>query len=118
MVNLNATTTNGERPIDFATNDKMRQAIVNEEKRRRDHGFRRAVLRNPIAAERATSYLICLEEESTDDQGQTTASAVTEGAGQGQASANAVPEEGDDDSGSDEEHEVAYWRSQKRRRTE
>jgi hypothetical protein len=31
-------------PMDLATNEEMRHAIVNEEKRRRDHGFKRAVL--------------------------------------------------------------------------
>ena len=96
MADLNARTRAGERPMDLALNEAMRQAIVNEEIRRRDHGFRRAVLPNPTAAERANGYLACLEGETE---------------GQGQASASAVAEEEDDDSGSDEEHEVAYRRS-------
>ena len=102
MADLNARNIIGQCPMDLALNDEMRQAIVNEEIRRRDHGFRRAVLSNPTAAERANGYLACLENEVV---------------GQGQASANAVAEEDDDDSGSDEEHEVAYRRSLKRRRT-
>ena len=96
MADLNARTIRGRRPMDLAPNEAMRQAIVNEEIRRRDHGFRRAVLPNPTAAERANGYLACLEGETE---------------GQGQASASAVAEEEDDDSGSDEEHEVAYRRS-------
>ena len=96
MADLNARTIGGRCPMDLATNEAMRQAIVNEEIRRRDHGFRRAVLPNPTAAERANGYLACLEGETE---------------GQGQASASAVAEEEDDDSGSDEEHEVAYRRS-------
>ena len=96
----------------------MRQAIVNEEIRRRDHGFRRAVFSNPTAAERANGYLACLGEED-EGQGQASASTVAEGEsqGQGQASASATAEEDDDDSGSDEEHEVAYLKSLKRQRT-
>ena len=96
MADLNARTIYGRRPMDLARDEAMRQAIVNEEIRRRDHGFRRAVLPNPTAAERANGYLACLEGETE---------------GQGQASASAVAEEEDDDSGSDEEHEVAYRRS-------
>ena len=102
MADINALNINGRRPIDLAPNEEMRQAIVNEEIRRRDHGFRRAVLPNPTAAERANGYLACLEPKSQD---------------QGQASANAVAEEEDDDSGSDEEHEVAYRKSLKRKRS-
>ena len=102
MADLNARNIIGQHPIDLAPNEAMRQAIVNEEIRRRDHGFRRAVLPNPTAEERANGYLACLEPESQ---------------GQGQASACAVAEEEDDDSGSDEEHEVAYRKSQKRQRT-
>ena len=80
----------------------IKQLICDEEIRRRDHGYKRAVLPNPTAAERANGYLACLGGEDE---------------GQGQASANAVAEEDDDDSGSDEEHEVAYLKSLKRKRT-
>ena len=70
---------------------------------RRDHGYKRAVIPFPTAAELAAMQLL----HEGDDEGQ----------GQGQASASAVAEEDDDDSGSDEEHEVAYLRSLKRQRT-
>ena len=92
MADMNARNTAGQRPMDLAPNEAMREAIVNEEKRRRDHGFKRAVL---------PSNALSL--------------AVTEG--EGQASAHAVAEEDDDDSGSDEVHEVAYLRSLKRQNT-
>ena len=46
------TTTTGLLPIDDAANDAIKQLIRDEEIRRRDHGFRRAVLPNPAAAER------------------------------------------------------------------
>ena len=114
MANLNARTRDGQCPMDLATNEEMRQAITNEEIRRRDHGFRRAVLPNPTPAERASGYLACLD----GDQDQVVGNAVTEGGGgHGQASANSVAEEDDDDSGSDEEHEVEYLKSLKRQRT-
>ena len=44
MANLNAKDHMGQRPMDVATNEAMRQAIINEEKRRRDHGFKRSVI--------------------------------------------------------------------------
>ena len=44
MANLNARTRDGRRPMDVADNDEMKQAIINEEKRRRDHGFKRSVI--------------------------------------------------------------------------
>ena len=91
-------------PIDVAANEAIKQLICDEEISRRDHGFRRAVLPNPTAAERANGYLACLGGEN-------------EGQGHGQASANATAEEDDDDSGSDEPHEVAYLESLKRQRT-
>ena len=94
--------TDDRRPIDVTTNEAIKQLISNEEIRRRDHGFRRAVLPNPTAAERASGCLACLY---SGDEGQAS------------ASASAVAEEDDDDSGSDEEHEVAYWKSLKRQRT-
>ena len=91
----------GSLPIDVAANEAIKQLIRDEDIRRRDHGFRRAVLPNPTAAERAYGYLACLGGEDEDE-------------GQGQASANATAEEDDDDSGSDEQHEVAYLKSLKR----
>ena len=44
MADLNARTTNDRRPMDLARNEEMREAIVKEEKRRRDHGFKRSVI--------------------------------------------------------------------------
>ena len=72
---LTARTTIGNLPIDMTDDEAIKQLIRDEEIRRRDHGFRRAVLPNPTAAERANGYLACLYSE---DEGQ----------GQGQASAN------------------------------
>ena len=37
-------TRDGQHPIDLALTEGMRQAIVNEEKSRRDHGFKRSVI--------------------------------------------------------------------------
>ena len=95
-------------PIDIAANEAVKQLIRDEEIRRRDHGYKRAVIPNPTAAELASMQLL----HEGDDEGV--------GQGQASASANAVAEEeeeDDDDSGSDEEHEVAYLRSLKRQRT-
>ena len=99
---LTARDDDGDLSIDVAANEAIKQLIRDEEIRRRDHGYKRAVLPNPTAAERASGNLACLGGED---------------AGQGQASASAVAEEDDDDdSGSDEEHEVAYLRNLKRQR--
>ena len=90
---LTARSNEGELPRvahpegDWAANEAIKQLIRAAEIRRRDHGFGRAVLPNPTAAERANGYLACLEGEEE---------------GQGQAR---------------EEHEVAYLKSLKRQRT-
>ena len=97
---LTARDDDGDLPIDITNDEAIKQLIRDEELRRRNHGFRRAVLPNPTAAERANGYLSCLYSEDE---------------GQGQASASAVAEE-DDDSGSDEPHEVAYLKSLKRQK--
>ena len=103
-------------PIDIAANEAVKQLIRDEEIRRRDHGYKRAVIPNPTAAELASMQLI--HEGDDEGVGQASAGAVAEGVGQGQASAHAVAEEKeDDDSGSDEEHEVAYQNSLKKQRT-
>ena len=88
----------GDLPIDMTDDEAIKQLIRDEEIRRRDHGYKRAVIPNPTAAERANGYLACLGGE---DEGQC------------QASGSAVAEEDDDDSGSDEPHEVAYLESLK-----
>ena len=93
-------TATGRLPIDMATDEAIKQLIRDEEIRRRDHGFRRAVLPNPTAAERGNGYLACLYSEDK---------------GQASANTNAVAEE--DDSGSDEPHELAYLESLKRQRS-
>jgi hypothetical protein len=89
MANLNARTADGKRPMDFATNEEMRQAIINEEKRRRDHGFKRTVI--PPTSHPTTMA----EQESNENEGE----------GQAQTSAVTAGEEEDDDedSGSSDE---------------
>ena len=103
---LTARDDEGDLPIDWAANEVIKQLIRDEEIRRRDHGYKRAVIPNPTPAEQAS-----IERARLEAMGE------TEGDGQGQASASAVAEEDDDDSGSDEEHEVAYLKSLKRQRT-
>ena len=44
MADLNVRNHHGRRPYDLAINEAMRQVIVNEEKRRRDHGFTRCAI--------------------------------------------------------------------------
>ena len=69
MADLNARTNNGQRPMDLAPNQAMRQAIINEEKRRRDHGFKRSVvLPTPptIAVQESNEN----EEEEEDDENE------------------------------------------------
>ena len=119
LADSTARTRRGRLQMDLATNTAMRQAIVNEETRRRDHGYKRAVIPNPTAAELANMQLLLGGDDEGQGQGQAIANAVAENVGQGQgsASASAVAEEDDDDSGSDEPHEEAYWRSLKRKRS-
>ena len=105
---LTARTTDGQLPIDVAANEAIKQLIRDEEDRRRNHGYKRAVIPNPTAAEQATSKRARLgddEAEEEEDEGN------EEGEGQGQAQASAVAaEEVDDDdenndsASSDEDH--------------
>ena len=44
MADSNARTSYGQRPMDLARSEEMRQVFINEEKRRRDHGFKRSVI--------------------------------------------------------------------------
>ena len=91
MADLNARARDGERPMDLAQNDEMIQVIVNEEKRRRDHGFKRSVIPpNPptLIAELASMQL--LHEGDEEGQGHASASAVVETEGHGQANASSV----------------------------
>ena len=93
MADLNAIAIDGERPIDLADTEEMRQAIVNEEKRRRDHGFKRNVI-PPIPT-------ITAEQESNenDGEGQATATAVNNAEGEEE---EADGDDEDDSSSSDE----------------
>jgi ankyrin repeat protein len=66
MADLNARTRDGHRPMDLAISEEMREAIVNEEKRRRDHGFKRTVIpSNPTAEESESNENEGGEEEGT-----------------------------------------------------
>ena len=58
MADLNARTRYGQRPMDFARNEDMKEVIVNEEKRRRDHGFKRSMI---------SSYPTTDAEEESND---------------------------------------------------
>ena len=117
LADLNARTRD---PMDLARNEEMRQAIINEEERRRNHGYRRAVIPNPTPAEveshkRDRLQAGIMDEDEDQDQAG--------GSGSASVSANATSdvmaaaEEDDDDSGSDEPHEEAYLKSLKRQRT-
>ena len=89
----------GQFPIDVAHNEAIKQLIRDEETRRRNHGYKRAVIPNPTNEERKRARL---------DRGEVEKEEETGGQGQGQASANAVAEEDDgenDDSGSELEYD-------------
>ena len=102
---LTARTTDGQLPIDVAANEAIKQLIRDEEDRRRNHGYKRAVIPNPTAAEQAASKRARLGDDE-DEEGK-----EEEGEGQGQAQASAVAaEEGDDgenddSASSDEDYE-------------
>ena len=84
-------------PIDMTSNEDIKRLIRDEETRRNNHGYKRAVIPNPTDEERKRARLDRGEEE---EEGQ--------GQGQGQASANAIAEEDDgenDDSGSELEYD-------------
>ena len=88
----------GKLPIDMADDYDdvaIPQLIRDEETRRRDHGYKRAVIPNPTEAERKRARLDRGEDEE-------------EAEGQDQAVASAVAEEDDgenDDSGSEVEYD-------------
>ena len=93
LADLNVRTKIGQRPIDVAPNQAMRQAIINEEKRRRDHGFKRSVLPpNPTTT---------AEEEGNENEGvggQATVSALADAQEEAEDD-----DENDDSDSSDEE---------------
>ena len=112
LADLSARTRVGRRRglMDLADTDAMKQAIVKVEERRRNHGYKRAVIPNPTAAEQASVERARLEAEGEGEVGGVQ--------GQVQATDGVLAEEVDDDSGSDEEHEVAFRKSLKRKRSE
>ena len=90
----------GRLPIDMISNEEIKQLIRDEETRRRDHGYKRAVIPNPTDAERKRARLERGEDEDENEM-------ESQGQGQGQAVASAVAGEDDgknDDSGSDVEY--------------
>ena len=83
---MNARNSDGQRPMDLATNKAMMQAIVNEEKRRRDHGFKRSVI-PPTPPTNVTEQ----ESNENGDEGQANV----------RAGVNVEEEEDDDDNDDD-----------------
>ena len=110
---LNARTTSGQLPIDIAANEAIKQLIRDEEDRRRNHGYKRAVIPNPTAAEQAASKRARLgdDEEKEEDEEEDEGDDGGGGEGQGQAQASSVAAADDEDDGenddsasSDEDH--------------
>ena len=90
---LKARNNEGLLPIDVAANDEIRQLINEEFTRRRDHGYKRAVIPHPTDAEQEEQ----VEQESKrrrleseDDSGS---SGNGNGSSSGQASASSAQEE-------------------------
>ena len=102
MADLNARITTGRRPMDLAPNEAMRQAIIIEEKRHRDHGFKRSVVPN-------STTITEQECNENGEEGQVKASAVTAGdeEEEEEEEEDEVDDDDNEDSGSsDEEDEV------------
>ena len=68
---MTARADDGVLPIGDAANEAIKQLIRDEEIRRRDHGYKRAVIPNPTAAEQAAMQLLLAD----DDEGQGAAGA-------------------------------------------
>jgi hypothetical protein len=109
---LNARFTGGQLPIDVAADEAIKQLIRDEEDRRRNHGYKRAVIPNPTAAEEAASKRARLGDEEEEEEKEEDEQEMEEGEGQGQAQASATAAEEEDDDGenddsasSDEDHE-------------
>ena len=107
---LNARTTNGQLPIDVAANEAIKQLIRDEDDRRRNHGYKRAVIPNPTAAEEAAIKRARLgDDDDENEEGKEEGEGEEGGQGQAQASAVAVEEdddgENDDSASSDEDHD-------------
>ena len=99
----------GRLPIDVAANEAIKQLIRDEDDRRRNHGYKRAVIPNPTAEEEAASKRARLENEDKEEELEVEEE-EGEGQGQAQASSMAVEEEeddgeNDDSASSDEDHE-------------
>ena len=87
----------GYLPIDMTYNEAIKQLIRDEETRRNNHGYKRAVIPNPTDEERKRARLDRGEEEEEEE---------TEGQGQAQATASAEEDDGEnDDSGSELEYD-------------
>ena len=66
----------GQTPIGVTHNEAIKQLIRDEETRRRDHGYKRAVIPNPTEAERKRARLERGEDaEEKEGQGQAVVSA-------------------------------------------
>ena len=109
---LNARTTDGRLPIDVAANEAIKQLIRDEDDRRRNHGYKRAVIPNPTAEEEAASKRARLGDEEdveVEEMEEGKEEEKEEGQGQAQASSMAVEEEddaeNDDSASSDEDRE-------------
>ena len=90
----------GDLPIDITYDEAIKQLIRDEETRRNNHGYKRAVIPNPTDEERKRARLDRGEEEEEEKEGQ--------GQGQGQATASAVAEEEDDGENDDSGSELEY----------
>ena len=77
LANLNARTIHGHLPIDMARTEEMRQAIRDEEIRRKDnHGFKRTPVQDVHLS--ATSISVEDEEEGEDDDDESNESSEDE----------------------------------------
>ena len=81
---LNARTIQGCIPIDVAANEAIKQLIRDEDDRRRNHGYKRAVIPNPTAAEQAASKRARLGD-GEEEEGEEVVEEEGEDEGQSQA---------------------------------
>ena len=104
----------GRLPIDVAANEAIKQLIRDEDDRRRNYGYKRAVIPNPTAEEEAASKRTRFEDNDGEEgkeveEEEEKEEEKEEGQGQAQASSMAVEEEddgeNDDSASSDEDHE-------------
>ena len=108
---MNARTTDGQLPIDVA--EAIKQLIRDEGDRRRNHGYKRAVIPNPTAAEQAASKRARIADDDEGENQEGNVEDEDEGEGQAQVSATATSTAADDEddgvnddsASSDEDHE-------------